>query len=99
MAEALARLTGKNTYWTWVWEQQEALKQLQVALITPPVMQHPNLTRNFEVHTDASATATGAALSQLKSAYQEHDVDMTNVNKCHLGSATGVSIRPVAYLA
>jgi transposase InsO family protein len=65
VAAPLTDLTKDDTSWVWGDREQAAFEQLKAALIADPVMQAPDHTRPFIVHTDASDLACGAVLSQL----------------------------------
>ena len=50
----------------WEQEQEQAFAQLKQALTSPKVLAFPNWGYTFTLHTDASSTGAGAALTQRK---------------------------------
>jgi hypothetical protein len=68
VAEPLHRLTGKHATFKWEEEQQAAFDELKKRLVTAPVIAQPRLDRPFVLHTDASAHAIGAVLTQVDEA-------------------------------
>jgi len=66
IANPLVRLTKKGTPFDWGSEQETAFRTLQTALITAPVLVHPNRDDPFVLDTDASATAMGGEISQVQ---------------------------------
>ena len=68
IAEPLIQLTRKRKYPTFVWEepQQNAFLTLRNALMTEPVLSHPQPDGEFILDTDASNYAIGGALYQIQ---------------------------------
>lgn len=62
---SLNKLCRKNVEFIWNEECQKPFENLKQSLVTPPVLQYPNLseTNMFTVQTDASGYAIGAILS------------------------------------
>ena len=50
--------------WTWGPRQEQAFSELKNRLTSAPILQYPDFTHPFIVHTDASRTGLGAALYQ-----------------------------------
>ena len=48
----------------WTKEETDAFRKLQDALKSKPILQHPDWTQPFEIHTDASHKGLGALLCQ-----------------------------------
>lgn len=69
-----ARNKSLNAAFVWGAEQQEAYEALRKALISAPVLAHPDFSRPFIVDTDASNVALGGVCSQLDSQGVEHPV-------------------------
>ena len=63
-ARPLNDLTCTNTPWTWGKPQQDAFDLLKDAMLSNPVLAHPDQTKPFLLETDASNVAIGAVLSQ-----------------------------------
>ncbi|KXJ09791.1 Retrovirus-related Pol polyprotein from transposon 17.6 [Exaiptasia diaphana] len=63
MAKPLNELTGKVKF-EWSAEREKAFCGLKEALTSTPVLAFPDLTRPFELSTDASDTGFGCILSQ-----------------------------------
>ena len=67
VAEPLHKLTRKaNSGFSWSPSCQEVFDILKESLTTPPILSYPNFDSHFILATDASATAVGAVLSQIK---------------------------------
>ncbi|KAI9552214.1 pol polyprotein [Daphnia sinensis] len=64
LARPLIELTKKNNPFLWSTEQQKSFDALKNALITPPVLGHPNYTLPMEIHCDACSFGIGAVLVQ-----------------------------------
>lgn len=64
IANPLNKLTKKNAPFVWTEECQNAFDTLKQKLVSPPVLDYPDLSDNniFTLKTDASGTALGAAL-------------------------------------
>ena len=63
MVRPLLDLTKKSTEWHWKNDQQLAFEHLKQAMISKPVLQHPNLDKTFYLQTDALKYSVGAVLS------------------------------------
>ena len=64
IAKPLNELLRKTVDWHWGVEQQDAFETLRDALITAPILQMPDFTKNFTIRTDASYNGLGACLLQ-----------------------------------
>ena len=64
IAAPLYLLLKKDQPWVWGDEQQEAFQTLKTLLASEPILQQPDFSKQFELHTDASQVAIGAALLQ-----------------------------------
>ena len=64
ISQPLTHLTKKNVKYHWDMEQQNAFDTLKQALISPPVLRYPDLTKQFILNTDASGTSIAAILTQ-----------------------------------
>ena len=64
VALPLTKLTRKNGKFVWTEGCQKAFELLKHGLATAPILAFPSPMRQFIVHTDASAYAVGAVLSQ-----------------------------------
>jgi len=60
----LNKLTRKDVKWTWGPLQQKAFKKLKEAMLSAPVLAHPDFAKPFVVQTDASKIGAGAILAQ-----------------------------------
>src|SRR5215204_6039437 len=65
IAEPLYQLQRKNVPFIWTKERQQAFDTIKQLLTTTPVLAHPDFTKSFILHTDASINALGAVLAQL----------------------------------
>ena len=54
----------KGVEWKWGTEQQKAFDKLKEVILSEPCLAHASLDKTFQMETDASAYAYGAALSQ-----------------------------------
>ena len=64
ISRLLSNLTKKDDIWTWRIEQQNILEVLKKTFITALVLKVPNDEKSFELSTNTSKFATGAALLQ-----------------------------------
>ncbi|KRX51502.1 Retrovirus-related Pol polyprotein from transposon, partial [Trichinella sp. T9] len=64
VANPLHALTRKGEKWRWGPKEEEAFARLKDALVSPPILCHPDFDRTFLVDVDASEDAIGAVLSQ-----------------------------------
>ena len=71
LADPLYQLLKKDTPYTWTESQQQAFENLREKLTKAPIVQYPDFTKPFILHTDASGTGVGAVLAQ-KEGKQEH---------------------------
>ena len=63
-AAALTKLTGKNSKFTWTEACEQSFEGLKQDLTTSPVLASPDLSKPFEVVTDACGEGIGAVLLQ-----------------------------------
>jgi hypothetical protein len=65
LAEPLNRLKKKDVGFRWEQDQENAFQALKKALVSSPVLRHPDFDRPFELHTDAACTkGIGVVLAQ-----------------------------------
>ena len=64
IASPLTHLTRKDVDFEWSEKCQEAFEELKLKLATAPVLCKVDFNLEFELHTDASGVAAGAALHQ-----------------------------------
>ena len=62
--EPLIRLTKKGIAFVWREEQQEAFDTLKSALLSAPLLRHPDFSKRFYVQTDACGYGLGTVLTQ-----------------------------------
>ena len=60
----LTELTRKNARFEWSLERQKAFDLVKQKLTSAPVLAHPDMSKPFKLHTDASIQAVGAVLTQ-----------------------------------
>lgn len=60
----LTKLLCKRVEFVWNSETENAFHELRNTLISHPILRHPDFTKEFIVHVDASQFACGAVLSQ-----------------------------------
>ena len=96
IAAPLTDLLKKNKTWEWTDRCQQAFEDLKKALMEEPVLRLPDLSKPFEVHTDASDFAIGGVLMQeghpiafesrklndTERRYSAHEKEMTAVVHC-----------------
>lgn len=70
-AAPLFALMKKDSKFNWGPECEEAFQQLKTALMSSPVLAHPDLSKPFIVECDASSSGFGAILIQKDSEDQE----------------------------
>ncbi|MEJ2229930.1 MAG: pol polyprotein, partial [Nitrospirales bacterium] len=75
ISRPLYQLKGKaNEKFAWSELHQKAFETLKAALTSPPVLAHPDYTKPFILHTDASGFSVGAVLSQIQPDGKEHPI-------------------------
>ena len=60
----LTALTSKNTPWRWTDVEQCAFDQIKKILAQEALLSHPNFSKPFHIHTDASKVQLGAVISE-----------------------------------
>ena len=70
----MTRLLRKNTEFVWGPSQRQSFDALRAALISEPVLRHPNFDIPFHVKTHWSHIAMGAVLTQVDGKCEEHPV-------------------------
>ena len=60
----LSELLKKDKIWKWGVEEQDSFETLKEALCKEPILRHPDFSKNFEVHCDASDQSIGSSLMQ-----------------------------------
>lgn len=68
IAYPLNQLLKKNAIFVWTEECQKAFDYLRYQLMSPRILQYPDLTKQFILTTDASDIGCGAVLSQVTEA-------------------------------
>jgi hypothetical protein len=64
IAAPLHKLLKKDAKYVWEEEQEIAFQTLEQKLMSQPILQYPDFSREFILTTDASNEGTGAVLSQ-----------------------------------
>ncbi|MCG8045676.1 MAG: reverse transcriptase, partial [Candidatus Thiodiazotropha endolucinida] len=64
IAKPLYKLTEKKTPFSWTDECNQAFLTLKEKLVKAPILTHPDFTKYFILHVDASDKTIGAVLSQ-----------------------------------
>ncbi|KAG3143012.1 hypothetical protein PI126_g14804 [Phytophthora idaei] len=64
IAAALERLKQKGVAFRWNDDCEVAFRQLQRALVKPPILVYPNFKKRFKIYVDSSHLAAGACLVQ-----------------------------------
>ena len=60
----MSSLMSKTTKWVWGEEQQKAFDTMKKILSKEVLLDYPNFSEEFVIHTDASHTQLGAVISQ-----------------------------------
>jgi hypothetical protein len=85
-AVPLHSLLKKNTTFEWLGEQEEAFQGLKHKLMSQPILQYPDFSKEFILSTDASNKGTGAVLAkgqlgkELPIAYASRSLNMAERN-------------------
>ena len=66
------QLLKKDEPYLWTEKHQQVFETLKNHLISDPILQHPDYSRPFYLHTDASTSGLGAVLSQLNDDHKEY---------------------------
>ena len=74
IAYPLRRLLREDQAFEWGDEQQRSFEALKEALISPPVLRLPQITKPFILHTDACITGISYILSQKDHNGEDHPV-------------------------
>lgn len=74
LAAPLTDLTKKKAKFVWKEEHELAHEKLKAELTSEPVLVVPDFSREFEIHTDASAVAIGGCLMQRDKENNPHPV-------------------------
>ena len=72
IAKPITTLLKKDVPYTWTNDQQNSFDKLKEKLITSPILQYPDFTKEFILYTDAFGVGLGAVLSQLDEDKNEH---------------------------
>ena len=70
-AKPLNKLTEKGVNFRWTEECQASFDSLRHALISAPILAHPDFSQPFILDTDASDVAIGAVLSQVQNGMEK----------------------------
>ena len=65
-ASILTHLTRRDVSWEWTTEHNKAFGALKHSLSCDVVLRYPDISKPYQLHTDASNFAIGAVLSQLE---------------------------------
>ncbi len=71
-AAPISKLLSPKELFKWGIEQAQAFKRLKKALITAPVLAHPDFSKPFLLYTDASRIGIAAVLSQKEDDNKVH---------------------------
>lgn len=74
IAKPLTSLTKKDTPFIWSEKQNKAFEDLKDKLCSTPILQFPDLEKEFYLYTDASNYAMGAILAQKDEDNNEHAI-------------------------
>ena len=86
LARALTNLTKKNETFRWTSDHQNSFEALKKALLSPPILGHPNYALPMEIHCDACGHGLGAVLVQQQEggerviSYASRLMDISEVN-------------------
>ncbi|GMF31060.1 unnamed protein product [Phytophthora fragariaefolia] len=61
----LERLKVKDAPFEWTEDRETAFRQLKRALVKPPILMYPDMTKRFKLYVDTSRYAVGACLMQV----------------------------------
>ena len=64
IAAPLSSLLRKDVKWKWETLHQDAFQKLKCAMVTHPILRHPDFERAFQIHSDASCESIGGCLMQ-----------------------------------
>ena len=62
--DPLTALTSNSVKWKWTEEHQDAFDTMKKIVAKEVILSYPDFNKEFEIHTDASATQLGAVISQ-----------------------------------
>ena len=74
VAAPLYALLKKDSKWYWDQGCSDSFSDIKTRLTSAPILAHPDYTKPFILHTDASTVGLGAVLSQLDSDKLEHPI-------------------------
>jgi hypothetical protein len=74
VAAPLYALLKKDAPWEWSQECVDSTAELKKRLTTAPILAHPDYSKPFVLHTDASTVGLGAVLSQIDEQQREHPI-------------------------
>ena len=102
IAKPLTILTSKDQPWTWSREQQHAFKTLKQKLGTVPVLQRPDVSKSFLLHTVWSSLGLEAVLTQnfgweYVVAYALRHNNMTEANYLSCGGEALAAVWAIAH--
>jgi hypothetical protein len=60
----MTQLLKKDKKFEWTPKCEESFQELKKRLVTAPVLTMPDITKNFDVHCDASKLGLGCVLMQ-----------------------------------
>jgi len=87
IAKPMNQLVKKDEPFEWTEKQEESFEKLKQALITVPILRHPDFNKIFYLMTDGSAKGFGAVLAQIDDdgkeyaiAYVSHSISGTKKN-------------------
>ena len=60
----LSKLTSSKVKWHWTEEHQNAFEEMKRVIAKETMLNYPNFSKPFHIHTDASDVQLGACISQ-----------------------------------
>ena len=63
-AAPLTKLTSTKIPWKWTSTEEQAFQKLKLAISKETMLNYPNFSKEFEIHTDASDKQLGAVIAQ-----------------------------------
>lgn len=78
LATPLTKLLSKRVEFVWNSETEKSFHELKNKLITHPILRHPDFSKEFVVHVDASQFACGAVLLQQ---FEDGEQPITYISK------------------